>query len=55
MKFEIQERAMPSYLLACLIRGRGVRAERKQEGPRSWLASGGRLACGAPPASGLRA
>jgi hypothetical protein len=51
MKFEIQERAMPPYLLACLIRGRGVRAEHKQEGPRSWLASGGKSACGVRPAS----
>ena len=44
MKFEIQERAMPPYLLACLIRGRGVRAEREQEGPRAgfteWRAVG---------------
>ena len=31
MKFEIQERAMPPYLLACLIRGHGVRAEHQQD------------------------
>ena len=35
---------MPPYLLACLIRGRGVRVEREQEGPRAgfteWRAVG---------------